>query len=404
MRRSLLLSLALASCTVRPEPPPFDATPWLALELPEVVHSSVALAEFRGRVSGADLASADVVLVIDLTNTTLESSGVDADGDGTLGEDHGWAKEGTRSDVRWGRPARSWTTDFDDAIVSVELEASRRLLAALAGRNCRVGIVTFTGRPRVLVPVGPVEDAQAALERLRVPVDRTGTEARLALRRAGRLVDDAPPARGTPRRPILVFLSDGAETNRQQQKLRSDAEREAAALASRGIAVYALGFGSDEAEDPEFMRRLAAFGGGRYVHVFRAEDVLELVSPVVEIADVPVTNRALPDAGARALRVFPDGSFDGFLPLAPGPNPIELEVVLADGRRVRALHTLRYEPADEPAAADAALLDALRERTAETELANESQAGGKRRRTLLDIRGETREAPDAGAGPPGEAH
>jgi hypothetical protein len=396
----LLLVVSCASPSEAPPPP--DDSPWLALELPERVRSSVALAEFRGRVAGSEPSNADVVLVIDLTNTTLEASGVDADGDGVLGIDRPWARQNARTDVRWQRPAESWTSDFDDAIVSVELAAALRLVDALGGRHCRIGIVTFTGKPRVLVEVGAPEAARAALEQLRVPVDRTGTLPKLALRRAGQLLDDAPRERGPQRRPAIVFLSDGAETNRQQQRVRRDAERAAAELWGRGIAVHALGFGADEAQDPEIMGRIAAFGRGRYRHVDRPEDALGLVAPPTSIAELTVRNTARPDDEARAVRSFADGSFDGFVPLAPGENAIELEVVLGDGRRVRTRRSVHYEPI--AGAGDAELLEALRERTAETELAGESQSGAVRRRTHLEIQGEAREREAEPAGPPGAAH
>jgi hypothetical protein len=400
VRRRAALLLLLASCAAPRVPPPPDDTPWLELELPARVRSSVPLAELRGRVAGVPLAGADVVLVIDLTNTTYEASGVDADGDGKIGVDRPWAKQVSGSNVRWQRPVRTWTTDYGDAIVSVELETARKLVGELAARHCRVGIVTFTGRPRVVARVGPPEEARAALDRLRVPVDGSGTLPKLALRRAARLLAAAERERGPRRRPVVVFLSDGAETNRDQQRVRSDAERAAEQMARAGIEVHALGFGKDEAEDPEPMSRIAAFGGGRYLHVDRPDEALALLDPVLPIAEVPVANRALPEAAPRALRTFVDGTFDGFVPLAPGSNEIELEVVLEDGRRVRARREVVYEPLDAPAIADADLLRALRERTAETELAGQSQAGPARRRTLLEVHPEPEARDGESAGSP----
>jgi hypothetical protein len=116
---------------------------------------------------------------------------------------------------------------------------------------------------------------------------------------------------------------------------------------------------------------------------------LKLFTPIASIAELPVRNAALAGAPPRALRAFPDGSFDGFVPLAPGENRIEFEVVLDDGRRARAERTLIYEPIETPSADDEALLEALRGRTAETEIAGESQAGAKRK-TAIEIRGEAR--------------
>jgi len=397
--RILLLLLAAGCATVPPAPPPPSDAPWLALELPERIHSSIPLVEFRGRVAVRELSAADVVLVIDLTNTTLEASGVDADGDGIVGATRPWAEMNSRSDTRWKRPARSWTSDFDDAIVSVELSAAKLLTSALAERNCRVGIVTFTGRAKVVTPIGPPDQALEKLENLRVPVDRTGTQPKLAFLKAAHLFDDAPPLRVATLRRAMIFLSDGAKTNFKQQTTLREAEREAARLADREIAVHALGFGSEEAEDPEIMGRIAAFGRGLYLHVDRPADALALVAPELEIAELPVSNRARPDAAVRALRHFGDGSFDGFVELRPGANRIEIEVVLADGRRASTTRTVSYEPSQDTEAADAELLDALRARTAETELAGETQSGGSPQRTqTLQIRGESgtsAEDPDA---------
>ena len=52
MRPRILLLLLLASCATRRAPPPApDDVPWLAVDLPDVVRSSVPLAEFQGRVA-----------------------------------------------------------------------------------------------------------------------------------------------------------------------------------------------------------------------------------------------------------------------------------------------------------------------------------------------------------------
>jgi von Willebrand factor type A domain len=388
--RLILIPLMwLVSCVTRPEaPPPPDGTPSLRLELPEQLRSSVPLAEFRGRVEVNELSGADVVFVIDLTNTTLEATGVDSNENGVVGVDRPWANQNTRSDVRWQRPARTWTSDFGDAIVSVELESTKQLVRALAERNCRVGIVTFTGKARVLAELGPPEAALQALERLKVRVDRTGTLPKVAFQRAGRMLDEAQPDRGLRRRPVVVFLSDGCETNYNQEGIRRDAERSATELAERGISVHTLGFGDDEAKDPTIMGRIAAFGHGLYLHVDHAREAVGLVAPKLTISELPVTNRSDPTASPRAVRSFADGSFDGFVPLVPGDNTIEIEAVLADGRRARASQILHYEPTTDPQPSDAELLSALRDRTAETELAGESQVGSNSRRTTLEIRGE----------------
>jgi hypothetical protein len=89
------------------------------------------------------------------------------------------------------------------------------------------------------------------------------------------------------------------------------------------------------------------------------------------------------------VRTFPDGSFDGFVPLVPGENTIEIEAVLDDGRRARVRQAVHFEPSEAAQAEDAELLSRLRDRTEETALAGESQSGAGARRTHgLEIHGE----------------
>jgi hypothetical protein len=72
------------------------------------------------------------------------------------------------------------------------------------------------------------------------------------------------------------------------------------------------------------------------------------------------------------VRTFPDGSFDGYVRLAPGENRIEVVARMEDGREARAARTVVLvrpkEPSAEERAAAEMLLDALRVRTIETEL------------------------------------
>jgi hypothetical protein len=136
------------------------------------------------------------------------------------------------------------------------------------------------------------------------------------------------------------------------------------------------------------MSRIAAFGRGHYRHIAFPEDALSLVAPERAIVGLPVTNRARPDAEARAVRTFADGTFDGFVPLAPGENEIAIEIELADGRRASSRRILFYEPVETPSPEDAELLGALRDRTTETALAGESQSGSGSPRVELELRGE----------------
>jgi hypothetical protein len=42
--------------------------------------------------------------------------------------------------------------------------------------------------------------------------------------------------------------------------------------------------------------------------------------------------------------MFPDGSFDGFVPVAPGPNTLAVRATLPDGSTARSQRVVHYEP------------------------------------------------------------
>jgi hypothetical protein len=92
-------------------------------------------------------------------------------------------------------------------------------------------------------------------------------------------------------------------------------------------------------------------------------------------------------ASASAVRVFPDGSFDAYLPLAHGANRIEVIATIAGGGEVRETRTVFYEKPEVPTRdeleAAAKRRDRLRDRTIETRLAAEVRNAGRARRGLV---------------------
>ena len=88
-----------------------------------------------------------------------------------------------------------------------------------------------------------------------------------------------------------------------------------------------------------------------------AEEMLEAAAPVEG-----------PDP-ARAILLFSDGRFDGFVPLARGENILEVRALLADGRSQRIRRVVHYEQPEAETLEDrrntAGLLVELRHRTRE---------------------------------------
>ncbi len=391
--RCLAIGVSVAVLGLAAAGAPAEEMLWLAVERPtenQRVRLSAALVEVRGRTligepdefgSGAgiqELVSADVVLALDLSNTTLWAMGVDVDGDGKVGRDRR---------VSYGRPPRlyrSWTTDPDDTIIHSELLAARTLVDRLGERRARLGILTYTGKPRPRVEVGSPEHAIEGLERIRIRVDWTGTNISSALRLARDMLLEAPRKRGPSRPRIVVLFSDGQPTvPRNEHVARRRALRAARELADAGVQVYTLAFGEDAREDPGVLQEIAEVTGGRFVEVEDPKRVLEELGKVAfaKPAGLLIRNRTTGQV-ARAVRVFTDGSFDGFVPLAPGWNWLEVSAIGPHGQRVGVERRVFYEKPEIESLEDrrhaARMLVELRHRAAETELASQTEAGPRR--------------------------
>jgi hypothetical protein len=138
-----------------------------------------------------------------------------------------------------------------------------------------------------------------------------------------------------------------------------------------GIRIFAFAFGSGGAEATEVLAEMASWTDGRARSVEHPE---QLVSELRELNLADVSRVAIrnvtTDTPARALRLFPDGSFDALVTLVEGPNLLRIEAFGLDGSGLRVeRNVLRLEgsAADDEARQGRALLDALRQRTAEME-------------------------------------
>jgi hypothetical protein len=112
---------------------------------------------------------------------------------------------------------------------------------------------------------------------------------------------------------------------------------------------------------------------------------------LVDVARLTITN-ATTGVAARAVRLFPDGSFDGLVTLAEGENLLRVEAFASDGSGVRAERTVRRaagEAAAEEAARGRALLEQLRRRTAEMEAWAEVERRRQEQRRSITVQPAT---------------
>lgn len=377
---------------------------WLRVDAPSTaeVRAELPLYEVSGLAGARGLRVQDVVLAIDLSDSTIEGCGLDLDGDGEGGTTGGGMLDWLRRqpDVRERLLDRAEREDFDDSVLMAELAAAYAIVNQVDAGAFRIGIVAFSDHAFVVAPVGsPREELLSALDHLRWNFfyDLGGTDFAEAVRMAAAaLAAGAPP--GTARERSVLFLSDGAMAGGSAAWDREQAVLAAARSASeQGVRVFAYALGPESVQELDVYRGLAELAGGRFEKLERPSDAVSRLRAVdfAEVAELRVENRTT-GAEARALRSFPDGSFDALVELAPGANRVRFTARARNGSVDSAERVVLYEPPPVLGAAEeeaqrrrmAELAEQLRERTAETRLIAEMGRRRPLQRREIELRAE----------------
>ncbi len=367
---------------------------WLSVTVPAdpVTTTEVPILEVKGHAGSRVGAGHDLVIAIDLSDSTLGPCGVDLDGDGPDG----------RSDpgflallVRRGHfPLRLATRvehglDLEDTVLAAELEAARALLERLDPRRFRVGIVVFSDDAEVAAPLGtPPAGLVNALDevRLRAPSFLRGTNLAAAIDRArAELAPPDIPLGGRER--SLVVLTDGVPTLPIRGGPGPRAEAAAIQAGVAGVRVYPFAIGAKAEAATPVLAKIARATGGRFHRVrMPAEVALELRRlDLVDLAGVQIENLTTGSTG-RALRTFPDGSFDGFVKLVAGVNRIRVEALHTNGTRHVVERAVRLRPdGDAAASVLRERVDALQRRTRELQVWAEMEARRRRQARQLEL-------------------
>jgi len=334
------------------------------------------LIEVKGFAGEARNHGHDLVIALDVSESTVGDSGVDLDGDGPDGrtdpdflawlEEQQGVSEGLLQSLRAGQ-------DFEDSILAAELLATEALIDRLEPQRFRVGLVAFSDQARVLAPVGssPAE-LREALRGLRrsFPRELRGTNFAAGIATANLALVPDLSSRPAERERSIVFLSDGAPTLPVYRDRPREFALESSVVAGlAGIRLFAFAIGPEGAEALDVLGEMASVTGGRVEHIERPGDTVSRLRhlDLVDLAELTIRN-ATTGTQARAVRTFPDGSFDGFVELAPGLNRIQVSARSQNGSRHAAerLVTLRAARMPEPETAN--VLEELKRRTAEMRL------------------------------------
>ena len=356
----------------------------------DLVNDSLPLVEVHGWAGTGLRGKHDVVIVIDRSGSTFRASGVDVDGDGVIGRTYP------------GEPPEEivlWTSDFGDTIVSAETLAARRLAERLDPDTVRMAIITFGGNAKVEAPLGSSrEQLLAALDALQPRPNPNGTNMYEAIETAIDVLEHAPaePGQG-PRQREILLLSDGMPTSPPEprgaaQLVSVHAARNAARARAR---IYAYALGPTAAAAHESFQEIVAANGGELTVLDSPADIVEFVPylSLTSIAKVSLENTTSGEAG-RAMRLFPDGSFDGFAPLRPGRNELRFTATSQGGTLASVTRWLTFDKALPDPEKLARFKKLLQVRAIETQLAERAQAKREeQRKKQLEVKPDPR--PDA---------
>ena len=298
-----------------------------------------------------------MVLVIDTSRSTVDPTGADINGNGTIGKPR-LGKIGSIFDVG--------STDPGDSILAAEVAAARQLLRGLDPRSTRVAVVQFAGEPpgsgggifsrppkRPAVTLEPLTNDYSRVEialgnillhdpagstHIAAGVDQATIEL-LGLRGAMSTVD-------AESEKVVFFFTDGQPTLPHGPGFEADNVRavlRAANRANRGhIRIHSFAIGPDALEGPIATVEMASRTNGYFTPVRHPGDLMDAVEEVsfANLSEVRVHNNTTGD-DADPFRTTADGTWGGFIKLEPGANEIEVTARADDGteaKKVLAVH------------------------------------------------------------------
>jgi len=337
--------------------------------------------------AGSRPSTFDVILVIDISGSTAYPSGIDVDGDGTIGQ--------TEAAMVSGAPDTK-NTDPGDSVLAAEIAASLSLIGGLEQSRVRVGVVSFsgafhpeTGRRASFAQADaqldiPLTDDRDALNRtlvaigVRPPHGGTNMEAgiKLALRElAGLEGAESKPLRGSKK--VILLLTDGKPSlpfgaANVEDPEDIEAVIDAARLAKQaGVTVNVYGLGPVAIDYPIAATEVARVTGGLYTPVRRPGDIVTMLTGVsfANVEDVVAVNLTLGEmAGPDDILLSPDGSFRGIIPVRPGKNRIRVSALASDGSRGSTELEITFKHQDLTDAELAQERDRIRKRNRELQL------------------------------------
>jgi len=318
-----------------------------------LVESKMHMAEIRGTATaaGARPSSFDVMIAIDVSQSTRAASGADVDEDGEIGEN---PHEGLYLPGEY--PEDVWSTDPDDTILAAEVRAARALLDSLDSKRVQVGLLTFSGavdletgrqfsrtQRNAKLEVALTRDydrVRRALDDVATRPPRGATDFAAGIRLATQELAGLSGAVSTAfpgAKRVILFLTDGFPTFPVGQATVSDpGDLEAAVNAARvaqsaGIRIHSYALGTMALTRPIAATEIARVTLGTFTPVIEPGAIVAALQSVrfANIEDVGVLNLTTREY-APDVRLNPDGSFTAFVPVQEGSNRVLVNVLASD--------------------------------------------------------------------------
>jgi hypothetical protein len=307
----------------------------------------------RARALRGEIHRFDVAIVLDSSRSTIEPAEADIDSDGEIG---------LATLLPVGSTFEVGCTDPGDSILAAEIAAARELLRGLDPASTRVALVSFAGevaeerpwsaltrpfarffaKPAALTREPLTSDysrIEAALDALAQSEPSGGTNmaagvdlATAELREpSGGLAEARPDSH-----KIVFFFTDGWPTLPHDATDEAGNVREVLLAAERaraaGVRVHSFAIGREALAGPIATLELSEITGGLFTPVRHPADLVDVVGEVsfANLEGVTLRNRTT-ERDAESFRLTADGTWAGFVRVAPGPNQLEIHARASDG-------------------------------------------------------------------------
>jgi hypothetical protein len=315
----------------------------------------------RARALRGEAQRFDVAIVLDTSRSTIEPAEADIDSDGEIG---------AATLLPVGATFEVGCTDPGDSILAAEVAAARELLRGLDPRSTRVTLVTFAGdlpaqgrwsflaklfaKPPA-VALEPLTSDYSRIERALDAVAASepdgGTNMAAGIDLAIAELMGTPGGVAEPHtnsHKLAFFFTDGWPTLPHDSRDEAANVREVLLAAERAnaseVRVHSFAIGREALAGPVATLELAQVTSGIFTPVRHPADLALVVGDVnfANLESVALRNRTM-ERDAESFRLTADGTWAGFVRVAPGANQLEIRARASDG--VEVARTLAVTPA-----------------------------------------------------------